>query len=98
MKEIFNYKLAFLINYNNFSNQFELKENTPEEIKDLVLELILKLENKWQKNANDDFLLKKLFKYYDNNSKVKYGLLKNHKLHNEILKLQYDIFKKIVIG
>ena len=48
-KKIFNYELAFLTNFNKLGDRFILKDNTPEEIKDLVLELVLKLENKWQK-------------------------------------------------
>ena len=49
LKKIFNYELAFLTNFNKLGDRFILKDNTPEEIKDLVLELVLKLENKWQK-------------------------------------------------
>ncbi len=86
LKKIFNYKLAFLTNFNKFGDRFILKDNTPEEIKDLVLELVLKLENKWQKKENDNNLIKNFSKIIKQNSKSEiWSLEKNHKLHNEIL-------------
>jgi len=86
LKEIFSYKLAFLRNFNKSNNQFELKENSPEEIRDLVLELILKLEKKWQHYTNDSLLKNNFSNIMNINSKNKiWSLKKDHKLHNRIL-------------
>jgi hypothetical protein len=50
-------------------NNIELKENTPEEIKDLVIEMDERLNGSWNETEEDISLQKKFWSIFNNNMK-----------------------------
>ena len=74
LKEIFLSNVGIALTANEFEkNNIELEENKPEEIKDLVIEMDERLNNKWHENDEDLKLQKKtwsMFKTCVNDNKI----------------------------
>ena len=62
LREIFEKDLAFEIYSKKFSSEYEIKQNSPEEIRDLACELIMKQENQWKDQTGDEILIEKFNK------------------------------------
>ena len=61
----------------------QLIENSPEEIRDLVLEMLDRLEGTWKSNENDENLQKKFWEMYNTSSQTKLSR-KGKPLHGKI--------------
>ena len=87
LNEIFNFDLAFSFYDKTFDKKrFSLKDNTSEEIKDIVLELESKVNNKWIEIPEDKNLKEKFINIFQNNSiSHRWTALPNGKIHNKIL-------------
>jgi len=86
LKEIFQKKLAFSLNNDDLKNHFDLVENSPEEIKDLVLEVMAKINDDWKEEKEDPYLQKKFIDVFKKNiTNELWSFRTDHKLHNEIL-------------
>ena len=87
LNEIFNFDLAFSFYDETFDKKrFSLKDNTPEEIKDIVLELESKVNNKWIEIPEDKNLKEKFINIFQNHSiSHRWTNLPNGKIHNKIL-------------
>ncbi|MDP7196416.1 MAG: TIGR04372 family glycosyltransferase, partial [SAR202 cluster bacterium] len=61
ISEIFSANVAFAYTSDEYKlNDVELEENSPEEIRDLVIEMDERLNGRW-KDTNEDLLLQKRF-------------------------------------
>ena len=73
-------------------NNVLLEENSPEEIKNLVIEMDERLENTWKENDKDLFLQKKFWTVFQNNieniDKTKYSDPKHNAKLFEIYKMK----------
>ena len=87
LNEIFNFDLAFSFYDESFDKKrFSLKDNTPEEIKDIVLELESKVNNKWIEIPEDKNLKEKFINIFQNHSiSHEWSHLPDGKIHNKIL-------------
>ena len=86
LREIFEKDLAFEIYSKKFSSEYEIKQNSPEEIRDLVCELIMKQENQWKDQMGDEILIEKFNKIIlENSTSERWGNKEEKKLHNKIL-------------
>lgn len=82
VSEIFSSNVATSFYTNEFKkNEVELKENSPEEIKDLVIEMDERLNGSWNETEEDRLLQKKFWSIFNNNTK-KLNLEKS--LHGKI--------------
>ena len=70
VSEIFSFNIALAFDTKIYeTNNVELKENTPEEIKDFVIEMDERLNGSWNETEEDKSLQKKFWSIFDNNIK-----------------------------
>ena len=70
LSEFFSSNVAMLSETKTYEiNNIELKENTPEEIKDLVIEMDERLNGSWNETEEDISLQKKFWSIFNNNMK-----------------------------
>ena len=68
ISEIFSSKVAFATSSEEFkNNNVELQENTPEEIRDFVIEMDERLNGNWKETDEDIFLQKKFWSIFEKN-------------------------------
>lgn len=79
--EIFERGVGFSLRSEDYTNKgVELIENTPEEIRDLVIEFVDKDNNCWNSETNDEYLQELFWKKFPINANDVFGT----KLHGEI--------------
>jgi transcription termination factor Rho len=65
MTEIFAHGVGFATDSADYAaNDMELVENTPKEIRDLVIEMADRLEGKWRKEKEDEELHRRFWKLF----------------------------------
>ena len=70
VSEIFSSNVAVSFNTNKFKkNEVELEENSPEEIRDIVIEMDERLNGNWKETKEDLLLQKKFWSIFNNNIK-----------------------------
>jgi len=70
LSEIFSFNVALALDSKIYEiNSVELKENTPEEIKDIVIEMDERLNGSWNETEEDRLLQKKFWSIFNNNIK-----------------------------
>jgi putative glycosyltransferase (TIGR04372 family) len=70
LSEIFSFNVASAFDTKIYEiNNIELKENSPEEIKDLVIEMDDRLNDKWKETDEDIMLQKKFWSIFKENIK-----------------------------
>ena len=70
LSEIFSFNVALALDTKIYEiNNIELKENNPEEIKDLVIEMDERLNGSWNETEEDRLLQKKFWSIFNNNIK-----------------------------
>jgi putative glycosyltransferase (TIGR04372 family) len=70
LSEIFSFNVALAFDTKTYEiNNIELKENTPEEIKDLAIEMDERLNGCWNETEEDRSLQKKFWSIFNNNTK-----------------------------
>ena len=70
ISEIFSSKVAFATSSEEFkNNNVELQENTPEEIRDFVIEMDERLNGNWKETEEDIFLQKEFWSIFEENIK-----------------------------
>jgi putative glycosyltransferase (TIGR04372 family) len=70
VSEIFSSNVATSFYTNEFKkNEVELKENSPEEIRDLVVEMDERINGNWKETKEDLLLQKKFWSIFNNNIK-----------------------------
>tara|TARA_B100000686_G_scaffold176953_1_gene183928 strand:- start:809 stop:2110 length:1302 start_codon:yes stop_codon:yes gene_type:complete len=68
ISEIFSSKVALSFSSEEYEkNNIELKENTPEEIKDFVIEMDERINNNWKETEEDIFLQNKFWSVFKDN-------------------------------
>ena len=86
LQEIFKRELGFSHDSMEYSIQdVEVKENTPKEIKDLVLEMLARLNSEWNPMPGDDDLQRRFWQIFSANSTFKY---QHGSLHGKV-RLRY---------
>lgn len=81
LREIFNQGAGFLMHSSEYGARgIELIENTPEEIRDVCVEMVERLNGKWKAQKDDEELQKKFWNIFSTNSKDEAGI----PLHGEI--------------
>ena len=81
LTQIFNYGVGFSLNSSDFeSTGIELIENTPEEIRDIVVEMDERLNGTWQTHEEDETLQTRFWKIFPTNAVDSEG----KPLHGEI--------------
>ena len=81
-------KVAFLTRTKELSDQnIKAIDNSPEEIRDVIIEMVDRVENKWKEHRNESYLQKKFWNIYEdiviNNSKYKlHGKIKSKFSHS----------------
>ena len=95
ISEIFSSNLGIAFNTKDYeNNNVELQENTPEEIRDFVIEMDERLNGNWKETDEDIFLQKKFWSIFEKNIS---NLDPNHPLfyqHDHKLKLHGKIKAK----
>ncbi len=82
LREIFTNGAGFCLRTSDFeSNGVKLIENTPEEIRDVVVEMADRLEGTWQPGPNDDALQRRFWEIYPADAHDAY---QDRPLHGEI--------------
>ena len=70
LSEIFSFNVSLALDSKIYEiNSVELKENTPEEIKDIVIEMDERLNGSWNETEEDRLLQKKFWSIFNNNIK-----------------------------
>ena len=65
LNEILSHNLGFSLSTDDFeSNGIQLIENTPEEIRDVVIEMYQRLNGTWQPEPNDDVLQRRFWEIF----------------------------------
>lgn len=86
LQEIFKRELGFSLDSMEYSIQdVEVKENTPEEIKNLVLEMLARLNSEWNPMSGDDDLQRRFWQIFNANNTFKY---QRSSLHGKV-RLRY---------
>jgi len=81
LREIFERDLGFFYRTSDYeSTGLRLIENTPEEIRDIVIELIERVNGTWRPQEDDEALQRKFWEIYPTDSKTEEG----YQLHGEI--------------
>ena len=82
MREIFTYGVENAVAALDYTSRgVELVENTPEEIRDIVIEMAERLEGKWQPHENDEILQRRFWEIFQIDAVNSYDGLR---LHGEI--------------
>ena len=83
VSEIFSSNVALAMETEKYeSNDIELEENSPEEIKDLVIEIDERLNERWKDTKEDLLLQKKFLSIFED--RIKRLNLKEQPLHGKI--------------
>ena len=81
LREIFNCGVGFSGRTSDYESEgIQLIENTPEEIRDLVIEMVERLEGTWQPQEDDEALQCKFWEVFPTDAKSEDAI----KLHGEI--------------
>ena len=81
LSEIFSHGVGFSMHTSNFTSKgVELIENTPEEIRDVVIEMADRLNGTWQSNEDDEVLQRRFWEIFPADVMDAYG----RPLHGEI--------------
>ena len=82
MSEIFNHGVGFSLRTSDYASKgVELIENTPEEIRDVVIEMVERLNGAWQPQEDDEALQRRFWEIFPTDAVDAY---KGHPLHGEI--------------
>ncbi|MDO9371792.1 MAG: TIGR04372 family glycosyltransferase [Gammaproteobacteria bacterium] len=82
LREIFERGLGFCQDSMDYQAQnVEVRENTPEEIRALVLEMVARLNSDWESMPEDDSLQRRFLERYPVNARDKYG---NRPIHGKV--------------
>ena len=100
VSEIFSSNVALSFRSEEYrNNNIELQENTPEEIKELVIEMDERISGSWKETQEDLLLQKKFWYIFENNmqklqlSSTKYGLKTRAKFSANFLRNNQDWIK-----
>jgi len=82
MSEIFNHDVGFSLRTSDYASKgVELIENTPEEIRDVVIEMIERLNGTWQPKEDDEALQRRFWEIFPTDAVEAY---QGRPLHGEI--------------
>ena len=82
LREIFNQSVGFCLETTGYSSKgVELIENTPEEIRDVVIEMVERLNGTWQPHVDDESLQRRFFEIFPTDAVDAY---QGRPLHGEI--------------
>ena len=82
LKELVSSESAFCLNTDDFDNKnIDLFENTPEEIRDLVIEMVERLNGSWRSDESDVVLQERFWELFPANSKDSRGV----PLHGQVV-------------
>jgi len=88
ISEIFESKVVLIFDSEEYqNNNIELKENTPEEIKDLVTEMDERISGTWKETEEDLLLKKKFWNIFQNNM----AKLNKKKNRSKIISKMYNL-------
>ncbi|MFH1634425.1 MAG: TIGR04372 family glycosyltransferase, partial [Chloroflexota bacterium] len=80
--EIFNHGVGFCLNTSDYASKgIKLIENTPEEIRDVVIEMAERLNGSWQPNEDDEALQRRFWEIFPTDAVDAY---RGRPLHGEI--------------
>jgi len=82
MSEIFSYGVGFCLTTSAYESKgIELIENTPEEIRDVVIEMVERLNCNWQPYENDEALHRRFWEIFPTDA---VGFYQGGPIHGEI--------------